>query len=411
MPGRVLAVMVLGLIWALAHPSLATDATSSSVPLSRPGPDVTEWLRLHPEAAAMLDRLSPGARRRFLHGLLVRDGEIVGFDAAELSAELDARGSEEVLAAFGLQEYGRAVHPHHNEPGVLRRIATGAQPSKLEDRFDAFVEAASEHPRDESDSAFGERIGVVFDRLFPEARSAEMLAALGDRDLWLLFRAANDAAGIGPTKVRAELLLRVFATMHARGLVTARDHEDVQQRLVAARLYGPALAFTAAHPEARLAPIPKVFDDVGPAATVPTLLLQDGTAWRREGVDLGKPQVLVLSGCHFANDAARDIAADPVLGPAFARHARWLALPPGEEDFAQVAEWNRSHAPQRMEMVYDRAEWKLFDRWLMPTFIVLRDGREIERFSGWPSEETGERKARLIAALRRAGLLGENVRR
>jgi hypothetical protein len=336
---------------------------------------------------------------------MLRDGAIVGFDPSELSAELDVQGSQAFLAAFGLQEYAGMIHPHHGEPGVLRRLATGSKPSKLEGRFDTFVEAVSEHPLGESDKAFGERVGAAFDRLFPEAGSVEMLGALGDRDLWLVFRAADDAAGIGPTLARANVLERVFAILHARGLATDRDHADVQQRLLAARLYGRARAFTVAHPEAGLAPIPEVADAVGPATTIPTLLRRDGAAWRREAVDFGKPQVLVLSGCHNADAAARDIAADPILGPAFARHARWLALPPGEEDFDQVAEWNRTHAPQRMEMVYDRAEWSLFDRWLMPTFIVLRDGREIERFSGWPPEEAGERKARLVAALRRAGLL------
>ena len=411
MQGRVLSATVVGLLLVLAHPSLAGDATRPPAPLSAPRPEVTEWLRLHPGAAAMLERLSQGARQRFLRGLVVRDGGIVGFDTAELSAELDVRGSEAFLAAFGLQEYAGAVHPHHNEPGALRRLATGSQPSELEGRFDVFVTAVSEHPQGESDRALGERVGVVFDRLFPEAQSAEMLGTLGDRDLWLVFRAADDVAGVGPTEAHANVLERVFVALSARGLATDRDHADVQKRLVAARLYGRALAFTAAHPEAGLGPIPEVLDDVGPAATAPTLLRQDGTAWRRERVDLGKPQVLVLSGCHNADAAARDIAADPLLGPAFTRHARWLALPPGEEDFDQVAAWNRSHAPQRMEMVYDRAEWTLFDRWLMPTFIVLRDGHEIERFSGWPPEEAGERKARLIAALRRAGLLVENAGR
>ena len=411
MQGRTLSAAVVGLMLALGHPCSARETASSSASLSTPRPEVTQWLRLHPEAAAALERLSQGARQRFLRGLMVRDGAVVGFDPSELSAELDAQDSQAFLASFGLQEYAGMIHSHHNQPGALRRIARGSQPSELEGRFDAFVAAVSEHPRGESDSAFGERVGAAFDRLFPEARSGEMLAAFDDHDLWLVFRAADDAAGIGPTEARANVLERVFAVLHAHGLAMDQDHVDVQQRLVAARLYARARAFTVAHPEAGLATIPKVLDDVGSTASIPTLLRQEGTAWRREGIDLRKPQVLVLSGCHNAEVAARDIAADPILGPAFARHARWLALPPGEEDFEQVAEWNRSHAPQRMEMVYDRAEWTLFDRWLMPTFIVLRDRHEIERFSGWPPEEASERKARLIAALRRAGLLEGNAGR
>ena len=70
----------------------------------------------------------------------------------------------------------------------------------------------------------------------------------------------------------------------------------------------------------------------------------------------------------------------------------------GEEDFQQVANGTA---------VMRHSGWKwsttsrmdVFDRWLMPTFIVLRDGH-------WPSGGSQERKAR-----RCAGLLGEKAGR
>ncbi|MEJ2417377.1 MAG: hypothetical protein P8Y45_10690 [Exilibacterium sp.] len=356
-------------------------------------PELTQWLRDHPAAMTALDRLSPGARARFLQGVRFHNGVFRGFSTFDLEAELDGPGCKAFLSAFGLEEYTPPCYG--GEPEARRRIAAAPSlPSELENRFDTFIAAAH--------SKSDEGREKVFVRLFPEAQSAQSIAALGDHDLWLLFRAAN--YGDTPTATHVRILQRVFDTLHARKLATRMDHTYIQRRLLAAHLYADARAFNSVHTEAGLAAIPQIIDDAGPAWTGPTLLRQDGNNWRREPVDLNKTQVLVLHGCHFSEDAALDIAADPILGPVFAKHARWLSLPPGSGDFDAVSQWNHSHAPQRMEMLYDLDEWTLIDQWIMPTFIVVRDGREVDRFSGWRSGEP-EFRQRLIAALRQVGLL------
>jgi hypothetical protein len=112
--------------------------------------------------------------------------------------------------------------------------------------------------------------------------------------------------------------------------------------------------------------------------------------------------VLVMAGCHFSDDAARGIAADPVLGPAFRAHATWLGQPPGAEDPADVAEWNRAHPQAPMLTLYDRAEWPMFPVWRMPVFYVVRNGTVVGTVVGW--KPTDARDA-LVALLRENGLL------
>jgi hypothetical protein len=110
---------------------------------------------------------------------------------------------------------------------------------------------------------------------------------------------------------------------------------------------------------------------------------------------------MVLAGCHFAADAARDIVADPLLGPVFRAHARWLSLPPGQEDMQALRDWNREHPQAPMEMLYDRTEWPMFTRWAMPTFYVVRGGKVFGSMAGWSPSSREE----LVALLRRTGLL------
>src|SRR3546814_2043267 len=116
------------------------------------------------------------------------------------------------------------------------------------------------------------------------------------------------------------------------------------------------------------------------------------------------PQMPVTAGCHFAVDAAEDIAADPVLGPAFARHAHWLVSTPGIESIDAARDWNQRLPDAQVEMIHDRGEWSIFPTWSMPKFHIVRDGKVIETVKGWPRSPASNRQP-LIDALRRAGLL------
>ena len=129
----------------------------------------------------------------------------------------------------------------------------------------------------------------------------------------------------------------------------------------------------------------------------------------RIGIDLQHLQVIVAAGCHFSEDAARDIAGDPVLGPVFATHARWLTAEPGSEKLEALADWNRNHPQTQILPMYDRSEWALIEQWVMPTFVVVKDGKVVDSVDGWDTTDP-ESREQLIALLQRTGLLEAGTR-
>src|SRR3546814_12512505 len=126
----------------------------------------------------------------------------------------------------------------------------------------------------------------------------------------------------------------------------------------------------------------------------------DGNGLSRTAIALQPTQVLVTAGCHFSADAAEDIAADPVLGPGFARHAHWLVSTPGNESIDAARDWNRRFPDAQVEMIHDRGEWSILPTWSMPKFHIVRGGQVIRTVKGCPSSATYHRQP-LIDGLRR----------
>lgn len=138
------------------------------------------------------------------------------------------------------------------------------------------------------------------------------------------------------------------------------------------------------------------------------------TAWRsvpgtlemREyAVELAPLQVIVISGCHFSRDAARDIATDLTLAPVFAEHSLWLGLPPGDQDIGALVAWNRLHPSLPLRAISSRAPWHFLpEQWETPTFLVVRDGNVVDQVQGWRSADPRYRQ-QLMELLQRHGLL------
>jgi hypothetical protein len=139
------------------------------------------------------------------------------------------------------------------------------------------------------------------------------------------------------------------------------------------------------------------------------ILPPDGTRLTRQALDLTGTRLVVTAshGCGFSRTAAADIAADPVLGPAFARRATWLMLPPGAEGIDGAIAWNRLFPQAPPRLMYGRDAWPHFADWRTPVFHVLRDGRIVDALVGWPRDDGTAREA-LIDMLRRHDLAGDS---
>lgn len=203
------------------------------------------------------------------------------------------------------------------------------------------------------------------------------------------------------------VIQKTFAEREQHGPVTRADIDDLRDALLLAHHFDAAQRLTADHPGVRLAPLPAFHDNLsatGDAQHTVWRVSPDGKKLTRTAIDLGPTQIVVAAGCHFSKDAAEDISADPVLGPAFAKHAHWLVQAPGYEQVTDVRDWNRQLPHAQVEMLYDRSEWAVLPSWDMPDFYIVRDGKVIDRVNGWPRDPASSRQP-LIDALRRAGLL------
>ena len=266
------------------------------------------------------------------------------------------------------------------------------------------LEALSLQSPRPDDLAFAAAMQRGYVSAFGGIDDAVHLRGESNTDLDLHWQSVQTAAFYSADQTLFDAAKRVFDELERRSLADARAINRMFGFLLKARRFGAAEAFAAGHPDAGLPDMPAFIDK--PVSDLPSVWRFDPATGKAErlGIDLGPLQIIVVAGCHFSSDAAADIVRDPVLGPAFARHARWLSLPPGNEKLDALAEWNRMHAATPMLPIHDRTEWALIPKWTMPTFAIIKDGKLIDSTKGWRSDDP-EFREQLVMLLERTGLL------
>jgi hypothetical protein len=71
--------------------------------------DLQAYLALMPKALSPLEKLSPGAKKRFLNGLVFNENGLVGYDYSDLAAELPASDVYRLMSLFGAQRTVRLI--------------------------------------------------------------------------------------------------------------------------------------------------------------------------------------------------------------------------------------------------------------------------------------------------------------
>lgn len=389
----------------LAANAQATDSSTStpSAPIkSRAALDA--YLSAHAGMQTPLDLLPPRARQRFLDSLVFGSDGVGGFSTAELATELTPGEIEQVLALFDATQYARMIPSRHAAHPPSWR-GKPIEPGIGETGYDVLLALATGNEPD------NDALELRYQSLFGDLpASPERLQALPERELIYLLRATTLVAFSSHSPDIADHVHAVVSAMETRGIAQPRDIRDAYNGLLKARRFAEAERYADQHPDADLPAMP-AFVDKG--TTNPPVLSvwapdDDGATLVRTALDPGPLQILVTAGCHFSEDAAADISKDPVLGPIFARHARWLLLPPGMEDQQAVRDWNRNFPAAQAVQLYDRSEWTFLPKgWDMPAFFVIRNGEIVEQVSGWAGADT-ESRTDLLAALRRAGIADQD---
>ena len=259
------------------------------------------------------------------------------------------------------------------------------------------------------DLTYADNIRREYEANFSQINGTGELRATSDANLALYWQAVSNTAFYSDDGGVADAAVRVYEELERRALADAEATDRLFKTLLKARRFDDASAFAARHPDAKLAAVPRFIDTYPGDMASAWQFSADGSKAQRIGIDLKPLQIIVAAGCHFSEDAAREISADPLLGPVFARHARWLSLQPGGENLDALAEWNRNHPRAPMLAIHDRSEWALISHWAMPTFAIVKDGKVIDSSRGWSSDGP-EFRAQLVALLERTGLLQAGAR-
>ena len=396
------ALRALALIGAACVAALAHGAESAPVITTRAQLDahLSEHAGGNP-----LDALSPGARERFLYSLEFNEVGLVTMDPGDLADELTDEQIHAVFALFGPRVIPYAPKSRQAETKSLERRAESTRAiGAIERQYNDFYRALRDIDEPVSERK-AQKLGELFDARLAALYTPRALRGADDHELRLLRTAAHWTADGTRLPRHVDAFSAVFAERGRRQIVSTGDVESLQRFYLTMRRFGDARRLASEYREARLAPLPQFSDSLGAAAGHPTVwrIEDSGKRLERTIVDLAPLQLLVTVACHVSKDAAADISADPMLGPVFEKHARWLVLAPGSESIDAALDWNHALPRAPVSMIYDRAEWSVLPAWSMPEFYVVRDGKVLESIKGW--DGSSSTRTDLIAVLRRHGLL------
>jgi hypothetical protein len=369
--------------------------------------DLETWLNAHQAENNPLSRLTPGGRERFRASLHFDDYG-AHFDPGLLSAELTEDEMRPLLALLlrseRIDRFLNAFPPADiRTRSVARQRSTGI--GDLERRYNRFYVDGVIGSRGASDLQFPALFERAYERNMAPVETSVEVTAASDSELQLRLWAATETAQHANGTGIVDIALRLFKEYDRRGLASESDIRSTLTALLNARRFDAAKALVTEHPHLPLPSLPLFENDRKAGDHSVWALSNDGSTLTRQRIDLRPTQIIVISGCHFAEDAADALSADPVLGPAFARHARWISLPPGQEDLDALREWNQKRRQTPMMAVYDRAEWAdIAPVWAMPTFVIVRDGKPVETIQ---NSLGNDRIEQLTSALRRNGLLDD----
>ncbi len=353
--------------------------------------------------ASPLGALSPGARKRFLAGLVFGPHGLGSFPLDDLKSELTHPQIVKLLSLFGVEAFadGMGLSPaEYRRRRRERRFAArtrGCDPktcseTPVEQDFDKLLMWKSDASLPATQLAVA--ISHRYDRLFTRHQTRDALIEASAPDLRLIKRAAEHVIFHVPNATHIAQLRADLTEMDRRGIATDTSYMALYQALVRTRHFRQARVLAQRHPSLPVSPLPTFHEPATLPPGQPTALSlrSDGRSMTRRTFDLTtSTRIVVVASCHFSRDAARAIAADPKLKSLFSEHAVWLADP--REQLDDVRQWNNEFPGQPIHVAWNKHEWSMLDDWAMPTFYVFRHGKLVDRWSGFPPD-TGMRTLR-----------------
>ncbi|MFA0923568.1 hypothetical protein [Xanthomonas fragariae] len=99
-------------------------------------------------------------------------------------------------------------------------------------------------------------------------------------------------------------------------------------------------------------------------------------------------QIIVISGCHFASDAAFSIDSDKEISSAFNKaNAIWIASGDTQLISSDFLNWKTDHPRQPLKVAFDNADWPEIEFYSIPRFYFFKAGKLFAIINGWNSHQ------------------------
>lgn len=344
-----------------------------------------------------LDALTPYGKREVIRQLRWNENGLAGFSSTPLIRELGHGQLAALLSFLGASEYLPMLEKKLVGP-PLRLSALSSQTEQDLQRLRQFADAEATRRAAASVTATG--IGAPallgrYQQLFGNRLNPATLSNEPSGNLVALFDAAGLAANDNPASSAVDDMLQLHHELTARGIDTRRTLDDAMlYALLAARRFANAQAFAAVRPDLADVTIPQVVDSLGPAFAGRSAFAYDAkhnTLTRvampsRSGTEL---VMVVGAGCHHSANALQALQADPELQRRLQQvHLVLVTAPNAPIDTHLISEWNGVNPSMAIHAPYSAAQWESIDVTGIPSFYLLRNGKVVDRRTGW--SDTGK---------------------
>ena len=339
-----------------------------------------------------LDALTPDGKRQVVRQLRWNQNGLAGFSTTPLVRELDHGQLAAVLSFLDASAYLPMLEKKLVGP-PLRLSALSRQTAQDLLRLRQFADADATRRAAASVTATGIGAPAVlrrYQQLFANRLNPATLSAEPSGNLVALFDAASLAANDNPASSATDDMLRLHHELTARAIDTRRTLDDAMlYALLAARRFAKAQAFAAMRPDLAAIAIPQVVDSLGPAFAGRSAFAYDAkhnTLTRvamlsRSGTEL---VMVVGAGCHHSANALQALQADPELQRRLRQvHLVLVTGPNAPIDTHLISEWNDANPSMPIHAPYSAAQWESIGVTGIPSFHLLRNGKLVDRRTGW----------------------------
>lgn len=286
--------------------------------------------------------------------------------------------------------------------GAMAFLASAAAAAQgfasQEDRFNAVYAMTQE--------TFGqpERVRIVriegqYREEFGEGISSLDPTRLTDSDLTFLFRAAELVEFYSRDPAYLDDLRSALLELERRKIATDVQRTSFFRALIGLRQFDAARDYLTSNPGLQVEAVPDI-QSPGEDSGSPVVYVvgKAGRSLQTRYVDIDKGTRLVVvahPSCAFSRRAMEDLEGDKELRPVL-RHVLWLAPVDQHLHLDEVSDWNLNHPLTPVVIARRLSDWPVFNDWATPHFYLLRNGKLVGEFAGWPKKGNREKLVQML---------------